>query len=150
MDSAVWILKIMLFLIGLCSGGVIAAGLFSFIVSIGAMNRIIGKTHTEAQIRLYENCIVVGIGAANFVSLYSVPLGKWIPSEVGIFLLLVFGISAGIFVGTLLMSLAETLNAIPVFSRNLHMMEGMKYLILTFAVGKGIGAWLDFWIKMKP
>ena len=71
MDSVTWIQKGILFFIGLCSGGVVAAGLFSFIVSIGAMNRVIGKTHTGDKVHLYENCMAAGITLANLVSLYS-------------------------------------------------------------------------------
>lgn len=51
--------------------------------------------------------------------------------------------------GTLVMSLAETLNALPVFVNNLHMTNGMKYVVLSIAAGKGVGAWLDFLMSMK-
>ena len=55
--------------------------------------------------------------------------------------------TAGIFAGVLVMALAETLNALPIFCRNLHMMKGLKYVIFFLALGKGTGAILDFMIS---
>lgn len=144
-----WLEKGILFLIGMCSGGVVAAGLFSFIVSIGALNRIIGKMHVGNHIRLFEYGIVLGITLGNLVNLYEPQLVQWIPVWTGVVFLAVFGLCAGIFVGVLVMSLAEVLNALPVFARNLRLMEGMKYVVFSVAVGKGAGAWIDFWMGMK-
>ena len=58
--------------------------------------------------------------------------------------LLLFGIGAGVFVGCLIMSLAETLNALPVLSRRIHLTTGLQYVILSIAVGKGLGAAVYF------
>lgn len=149
MNAAEWIKEAVMFFIGLCSGGVVAAGLFSFIISIGALSRIIGKTHTGNHIRLYENCIVVGVTLGNLANLYEPSLTRWFPVWAGAAFMAAFGLFAGIFVGVLVMSLAENLNALPVFARNLHMTDGMKYVIFSIAAGKGVGAWLDFWMGMK-
>lgn len=144
-----WVKEGFLFFTGLCSGGVVAAGLFSFIVSIGALNRIIGKTHTGNHITLYEYCITVGITLGNLVNLYVPDLVRWLPAWAGLVLITLFGLCAGVFVGVLVMSLAETLNALPVFAGNLHITNGMKYVVFAIAAGKGAGAWLDFLVGMK-
>lgn len=149
MNIMEWLNKGLMFFVGLCGGGVVAAGLFSFIISIGALNRIIGKTHTGNHITLYENCIIVGITLGNLVNIYEPDPAKWFPVWIGAVLMIMFGLFAGIFVGVLVMSLAETLNVLPVFARNLHMTDGMKYVIFSIAAGKGAGAWLDFFIGMK-
>ena len=143
------ITRIILFFIGLCGGGIVAAGLFSFIVSIGALNRIIAKTHTGNHIRLYEYCIAAVITIGNLINLYKPEAVRWLPLWAGLILVSAFGLFAGIFMGTLVMSLAETLNALPVFVNNLHMTNGMKYVVLSIAAGKGVGAWLDFLMSMK-
>ena len=124
--------------IGLCAGGVIAAGVFAFIVTIGVVVRLIGKTHTAEHIRLIEDCIVVGGAFGNLVNLYKVP----VPG--GMAVLVFLGLGAGIFVGCLIMSLAETLNALPVLSRRIGLAVGLPYVILFIAAGKGIGALLHF------
>ncbi len=131
---------ILLGAIGLCAGGVIAAGVFAFIVTIGVVVRLIGKTHTAKHIRLVEDSIVVGGAVGNLANLYKIP----IPGGAAILILL--GLGGGIFVGCLIMSLAETLNALPVLSRRIRLSTGLQYVILAMAAGKGVGALLYFFL----
>ena len=55
-----WIKQIFLAFIGLASGAAIAAGVFSFIISVGVVPRIIGKSRTAADIIAYENTVILG------------------------------------------------------------------------------------------
>lgn len=48
------------------------------------------------------------------------------------------------FVGCLVMSLAETLQALPVFSRRIHLAVGFQYVILSIALGKLMGSLIYF------
>ena len=59
---------------GLCAGGVIAAGIFAFLVIIGVYPRLIGMTKTAEHIFLYETIIVLGGIAGNVVDLYEIPM----------------------------------------------------------------------------
>ena len=56
----------------------------------------------------------------------------------------VMGLSVGIFVGCLVMSLAETLQALPVISRRIRLAVGLQYLILSLGIGKMLGALVYF------
>ena len=141
-----WIKEGILFFLGLCSGGIVAAGLFSFIISIGALSRVVGKMHAGDHVRLFENFVVAGVTLGNLVNLYEPELYGWFPGWTGAALMAIFGLFAGVFVGVLIMSQAENLNALPVFARNFHMTEGMKYIVFSIAAGKGVGAWMDVWI----
>lgn len=143
-----WVQQTVLLLIGLCSGGVIAAGLFSFIVSIGVMTRIIGKSRTTKHVRLFENCMTAGVTLGNLVNLYQLRPASWLPLWTGLLILVLQGFCAGIFAGVLVMSLAETLNVFPVAIKNIHLRSGMKYIIIALALGKAAGAWMDFWRLM--
>lgn len=125
-------------IIGFCAGAVAAAGLFAFVVTIGVVTRIIGKSHTSVNSRCYEDCIAVGATLGNLYYFY-----KW-PLPGGNLFMAVFGVFSGIYVGCLVMSLAETLNAIPVMSRRLRLTVGLQYMILSVAVGKAIGALVYF------
>lgn len=58
----------------------------------------------------------------------------------GQLILMTAGLSCGIFVGCLVMSLAETLKALPVLSRRLRLAVGLQYLILAIAAGKCAGS----------
>lgn len=131
--------QVFLFLVGSSAGGVIAAGIFAFLAIIGVFPRLIGTTKTEGHILLYETLIILGGIWGNAMDLYHVQFHVG-----GILLLLVYGLSFGIFVGCLVMSLAETLKALPVLNRRIRLSVGIQYLILSIALGKSAGAWLYF------
>lgn len=129
--------------LGLSAGGIIAAGVFAFLAVIGVFPRLIGKTKTKKHIILYETFIVAGGIVGNLIDLYEfpIPLG----TVLGQGALLIFGAAAGIFVGCLVMSLAETLDALPVLSRRIHLAVGIQYIILSVALGKMVGSLAFFW-----
>lgn len=129
---------------GLCAGGVIAAGVFAFLVMIGVFPRVIGRTKTAPHILLYETVIILGGTLGNVVDIYEFPMpigtpGVGIPL-LGHVVLGLFGLGCGIFVGCLVMSLAETLKAIPVISRRIRLAVGLQYIILSVALGKLCGS----------
>lgn len=131
--------KAFLAVFGLCAGGIIAAGIFAFLAIIGVFPRLIGKTGTKKHIMLYETMIILGGAAGNGMDLFefSIPAG-------GTWALAVFGTAAGIFVGCLVMSLAETLKTLPVINRRIHLSVGLQYVILAIGLGKMAGALLYF------
>lgn len=129
----------LLLLVGLSAGGIIAAGVFAFLAIIGVFPRLIGKTHTKEHIMLYESCIILGGVLGNIADLYKIPIGLG-----GYMFIGVFGLAVGIFVGCLVMSLAETLKALPVVSRRLNLGVGLQYIILSIALGKLTGSLLFF------
>ncbi len=131
--------NLFLALIGMSAGGIIAAGVFSFLAMIGIFPRLIAKTHTNRHIMLYETVIIIGGMTGNLLYLYPVTIGFG-----GVPVLAISGLSIGIFVGMLVMSLAETLKAVPVISRRIHLAVGLQYVILAFGIGKMLGALLFF------
>lgn len=131
--------NLLLIFIGIAAGGVISAGTFAFITIIGMVPRLAGKTGTKKHLRLYEDCIVLGAAAGNIMDLYRFPLfGGKIAAGI-------FGLFSGIFVGVLVLSLAETLDAVPVLARRIRLSVGIQYVILALAAGKCLGAFLYFW-----
>ena len=133
--------KLVLVFIGLSSGGIIAAGVFAFLVMIGVFPRLIGKTGTKRHILLYGPVIMTGGVLGNIADLYEFPIPMYGFSTL---FLSIFGLSVGIFVGCLVMSLAETLNAFPVLCRRLKLSEGMQFLVLSLALGKCLGSFFYF------
>ena len=57
---------------------------------------------------------------------------------------ILFGVFAGIFVGCWAMALAEILNVFPIFVRRVKLVKCIPYIILSIAIGKGIGAVVYF------
>lgn len=133
-----WVNQIILAVIGLSSGLVVAGGLFSFIIELGVVADFADRTHTANRILLYEDSVVLGGIFGNLISIFQIhiPYGGWI--------LPIFGILAGIFVGCWSMALAEILNLFPIFVRRLKIVRYVSLFIISMAAGKGIGAFLFF------
>lgn len=143
---------LLLSFIGGCAGGVIAAGVFAFLAIIGVYPRLIGKTMTHRHILLFETVIIIGGIFGNALDIYEFPvplgnLGSGTPL-LGNMVLTLFGVSVGIFVGCLVMSLAETLKALPVINRRIHLAVGLQYIILAVALGKLAGSLIYFIYQM--
>lgn len=130
--------KVIAGVIGLSSGLMIAAGVFTVLLTVGLIPRFAGKTHTGSKVQFYENAVILGTIAGNIISVYSisVPLGKIGGS--------LFGLGAGIFVGSLAIAIAEMLDGIPISIRRIKLKKGLGLAILSMALGKGIGSFIYF------
>ncbi len=133
-----WGRQLLLALIGLSAGVTVAGGLFSFVVSLGVVSDFADRTHTGKHILLYETSVALGGILGNILFIYRISI------PVGVGILMLFGIFAGIFVGCWSMALAEILNVFPIFIRRVKILKGIPYIILSIALGKGIGACLFF------
>lgn len=126
--------------IGLSSGGIVAAGVFAFLAMIGVFPRLIGKTNTRRRIMLYETIIIIGGTLGNILDIFEPPLLFG-----GMPVLALFSLCSGIFVACLVMSLAETLKALPVITRRIYLATGLQYVVLSFAIGKLVGSLIFFY-----
>lgn len=133
-----WGKQFLLALIGLSAGITVAAGLFSFVISLGVVSDFADRTHTGRHVLLYETSIALGGILGNIFSVYQIPV------RVGGFLLAMFGLLAGIFAGCWAMALAEILNVFPIFIRRVKLIKCIPYMILSMAIGRGIGALIFF------
>ena len=142
--------QILLFLIGLICGGMVAAGIFGFIVSIGIVQRMAVKTDTGSRMQQYETCLMAGGLAGAVVDLWLPGLpglsGAWPFGVAGGALTIALGAAGvlyGIFIGALIMSLAETIQVMPVFMSRLSLRRGLPLIIGALAAGKAAGALLQ-------
>lgn len=133
-----WAVQILMAVIGLSAGMVVAGGLFSFISGLGVISDFADRTHTGEHIMLYEDSVALGgiLGNIFFIYQIAIPHGAWIVP--------IFGLFGGIFVGCWSMALAEILDVFPIFVRRVKLLRGIKYVILSVALGKGLGAFLFF------
>ena len=130
--------QILLAVIGLSCGVVVAGGLFAFIVALGVISDFADRTHTGAQVTLYEDVLALGGILGNIVQIYGIQL------PFGSVFLGAFGLFSGIFVGCWSIALTEILNVFPIFTRRAKVIKGIPYFILSVAIGKGIGALIFF------
>ena len=136
-----WIREVLLGVTGIGAGSLVSAGVFALISSIGLIPRMAGKTHTGSHVRKYEMSVLFGGTLGNIMNIFgvSVPLGV-----VGLTL---FGLFAGIFVGCLATSLAESLDATAIFARRVRLHKGMGVIILCVAMGKLLASILFFYLR---
>lgn len=144
--------NLFLLIIGLSAGFIISASIFALFTSLGILSRLSDKTHTKRSVHLYENCILLGGGICNFLIVYKINFNNFLNpllsdsflKVLSISLLLLIGIFFGIYVGCLVMSLAEVLKVSVVFSRRLTIHKGIEIINISLAFGKCLGALLYF------
>ena len=135
-----WGSHVILAFVGLMAGFAVSAGTFAFLIAIGVIPRIIGKSNTAKTLFAYETTIFFGGVVGNILSIFpevQVPFGKII--------LILYGLCAGIFVGCIAVSLAEILNTFPIIFRRLKLSIGLEWVMLVMALGKMSGALFCFW-----
>lgn len=130
--------QFVLILVGLGSGAAVSAGTFAAIAGVGIVPRFADRTHSAKHIILYENFAVLGGIVGNIIYIYHIR----IPG--GEVILSIFGLFSGIFVGCVVMALAEILNVIPIFTRRIKLTSGLSFIIISIAIGKIIGSWVQF------
>ena len=131
-----YLMKLLLGLIGLAGGMLVAGGLFAFLVTVGVVTRLAAGTKTAKYVMLYEDMALLGGAIGNIAYVYGVGL------PTGIIGFALYGISSGIFTGCLAAALAEVINMLPVLSERLNMKKGMTAVMVAFAIGKLVGAWV--------
>ena len=122
--------------VGFGSGAVAAGAVYAFISAIGVVPRLAQKTDTVRHIKLLESALMLG---GMFAISSEIIRFEWSVGRV------VTGFAAlctGVFIGALAMSLAETLDVLPIMTRRLHLQKGMVFFIIAIAAGKMCGALL--------
>ena len=152
--------QLLLAIIGVSSGLIVSAGVFTVLISVGLIPRFAGKMHVARKIFVLEEMVVLGTLAGSFFSIFSnwsmvgtfvrehelfgaeATQGLW--DLIGTVFLIIFGIFAGIFVGCLALAIAEMLNTIPIFARRIGFRHGLGIAILAVALGKLLGSLIYF------
>lgn len=133
-----WIRVALLVIFGFGGGISTAGGYFALIATVGVVTRFAQYTHTADKIRFYELMIICGaaIGNAVFVFMPSLAIPGW--------LMVPAVLCMGVFTGCFLVSIAEVLKGIPIFVRRIRLSQGLAYVIIFFAIGKGLGGLFYF------
>jgi len=126
----------LLILVGLSSGVVVAGAVFAFITIIGLVPRLAQKTRTQGHIKIYETAIIAGGIFGTMAGIFNMHI------PIGSILAALIGLCVGVFYGVLAMSLAETLDVIPILTRRIRIQQGMFFFIMAIAFGKMTGALL--------
>ncbi len=136
---------ILLWIIGISSGIMVSAGVFTVLFVVGLVPRFAGRTDTARCELFYEECLIFGAVLADVLSVFPIrrSLGSG-PHILLTVLLMMIGIFAGIFVGCLSIALAEVLDGIPIFARRVKLKMGVSTAVLAIALGKIAGSLIYF------
>ena len=105
----------------------------------GTIHWVSATESVKAQVRLYEECSMLGAVLGNVVFLYqrALPLGN--PG------LAVYGSFSGIFLGSWVVALGEVVNIYAILIRRIGLVKGIGLVILSMALGKVVGSlWFFF------
>lgn len=138
-----WIRYLMLAFLGLASGLVVSGAVFSLVVKIGVIPRLAAFTRTAKNVFYFEDSILFGGVIGCLATLFPVPM------PFGNAGLLIYGLFAGIYLGCLIVALAEVLNVIPIVLRRINLKKGVGFVILSMALGKMAGSLLYFYKDWK-
>ena len=150
--------EVILGITGICSGLLVASGVFTVLFVVGLVPRFAGKTKTAKYEIFYEECIIAGSILACILSVISfegsfaqlltklvnIRNTEFIAGVIFKLLLAVIGGFFGIFVGCLAIALAEVLDGIPIFTRRMRLRKGLNTIMISVALGKMAGALLFF------
>ena len=136
---------ILLWIIGISSGIMVSAGVFTVLFVVGLVPRFAGRTDTARCELFYEECLIFGALLADVLSVFPIKgsLGNG-PNVLLTVLVVLIGIFAGIFVGCLSIALAEVLDGIPIFARRVKLKMGVSIAVLAVALGKIAGSLVYF------
>ena len=139
---------IFLGVIGLCFGMLAASGVLTVLMAVGLMPRYAGEFHLAKHVILFENMIILGTMSGTFVSLFGIYAKGTSLGLLGFLIQILYGVFAGVFVGTLALAIAEMLDAVPIFFRRGHIRIGLPWIVLSIALGKMVGGFIYFYFRL--
>lgn len=133
--------QFLLGVLGLSFGFSVAGGVFTVFTAVGLVPRFAEHTKSGDHILTYENMIILGCFLGTLFSLFSGLAAPVAFSKRLAWLVLGFvGLFTGVYVGTLAVSIAELLDAIPIMTHRVKLKRGVSLVVAGLAVGKLIGS----------
>ncbi len=125
--------NVILAVIGFSGGVAVAAGTFALITALKIVPRLAGGMKIGCDIRQMETAIALGGTVGSLITVYKFHV------HIGITGMVIAAVFAGIFVGALSMSLAESLKVIPILLKRTSLQTGLPVIVVMLALGKGLG-----------
>lgn len=135
---------IFLWIMGISSGIMVSAGVFTVLFVVGLVPRFAGRTNTAKYEIFYEECLITGAILGGLLSVFPITGYVGASELINTALLVLTGIFAGMFVGCLSIALAEVLDGLPIFARRIKLKMGVSVAVLAIALGKLAGSLLYF------
>lgn len=133
---------IALIITGLSGGIAVGSGFVAFITVLDIIPRLTQLTNSGTYIRAFEWALVTGVICFTLMDFFALVI--FLPAV----LTAVFGIFAGLFVGTLAAGLTEVLNVFPILAKRVNLQESMLWLLMAMVFGKMIGSVLQWVLQL--
>ncbi|WP_269813814.1 MULTISPECIES: stage V sporulation protein AB [Paraliobacillus] len=127
--------------IGLGSGLVVGTGFVAFLTMLGIIPRLVTLSKTKKFLHYYEMAVIVGVFFGTYLSFSNYTF--YLPN----FILVIWGLLHGIFIGMLAAALTEVLNVFPILAKRIRVDHQIIWLMMAIVLGKIIGSlfqWLVF------
>jgi stage V sporulation protein AB len=132
----------LLVLIGLGGGVAVGSGFIAFITVLDIIPRLTQLSSGRRYVRWFEWALVSGVLFFTLIDFFHFGLGLPVLATA------LFGLLAGVFVGTLAAGLTEVLNVLPILAKRLNMEGRLVLLLMAMVFGKIIGSLLQWLLQL--
>lgn len=133
---------LLLVLIGLGGGLAVGSGFIAFITVLDIIPRLTQLTNAHSHIRKLEWALVIGALFFTVIDFF-----HWV-TRLPALVTSIYGLLAGIFVGTLAAGLTEVLNVFPIVAKRLNMDGSLLFLLMAMVLGKVTGSLLQWLLHL--
>lgn len=125
--------------IGFSGGLSVGAGYVAFLTVLGIIPRLTQLTKTMKMIQMYEWGVILGAVVGTLVMFQDIHL------HISPYVLILFGLLGGSFVGMMTAALTEVLNVWPILAKRIGVDDKIVILLMALVFGKIFGS-LFHWI----
>ncbi|UYZ11833.1 stage V sporulation protein AB [Brevibacillus sp. WF146] len=133
---------LLLVLIGLGGGVAVGSGFVAFITVLDIIPRLTQLTNAHRHIRALEWALVAGALFFTMADFF-----QWVV-RLPLVTTSLYGLLAGVFVGTLAAGLTEVLNVFPILAKRLNVDEKLIVLLMAMVFGKIGGSLLQWLLRL--
>ncbi|MFC4404301.1 stage V sporulation protein AB [Gracilibacillus xinjiangensis] len=120
--------------IGFGTGIMVGSGFVAFLTVLGIIPRLVQLSKSGEFLHSYQASVIIGALLGTFLSFTSITFS--FPS----FLLILWGLLHGVFVGMLAAGLTEVLNVFPILMKRLGIDRELLWLLMAIVIGKIVGS----------
>ncbi|USG63585.1 stage V sporulation protein AB [Brevibacillus ruminantium] len=131
-----------LMILGLGGGLAVGSGFVAFITVLDIIPRLAQLTNAHRHIRALEWALISGTLFFTMADFF-----HWV-AKLPLVFTSVYGLLAGVFVGTLAAGLTEALNVFPILAKRMHMDSRLLSLLMAMVLGKIIGSLVQWCLKL--
>ncbi len=111
----------------------------AFLVVLNIIPRLAQLTHSQMYLQRYEVAVVLGALGFTWMDMFSLQIRmSW-------FVVAIFGLLAGAFVGMLAAALTEVVNVIPIMAKRLGLEAYVLWLLMAMIFGKVVGSLIGWY-----